>query len=90
MLRMGLVLVALAACKHDYVNTLRQPSGHVVEHTGHFFLFGLIGDAEIDAYVDCPRGVYRVVSQQTPLDTAIHLLTVWLYTPRSYFVECAA
>lgn len=90
MFRVALMGLALAACSHEYVNTTRRPNGVVAEYTGHFFLFGFIGDATIDTYRDCPRGVYRVVSQQTAVDTVVHVLTLWLYTPRSYTVECAA
>ena len=84
------MMCALTACQHEYVNTLRRPSGVVAEYTGHFFLFGLMGQPHIHAYEACPRGVYRIVSAQTGLDTLIHLATLFIYTPRSYTIECAA
>ena len=87
-----LVSVALlAGCTRvTYVNTMVRPSGAGVVHTGNFFLFGLVGHADIWANQDCPRGVASVVSEFSPLDILLGLIMLELYTPRTYLIGCGA
>lgn len=87
----ALVLLGAAACTRvTYVNSMLRPSGAVVEHTGSFFLAGLVGHVDIDAYADCPRGVAGVQSEFSVVDILLTALTLDLYAPRTYLVECGA
>jgi hypothetical protein len=87
-----LALVLLGACtKVTYVNTLVRPTGQVVEHTGDFFLAGLVGHAEINAYADCPNGIVAgVQSSFSFVDLLLTVVTFEIYAPRTYAVECGA
>ena len=87
----GLVL-SLAACieQHEYLDTLHHSNGVVVDYSGNFFLFGLVGNADFPVYERCPNGVSRVTSKHTGIDTFLELITLGIYAPRSYRVECAA
>jgi len=81
----------LAGCTRvTYINTTVRPSGLGVSHTGNFFLFGLLGHADIWANRDCPRGVSSVVSEFSPLDIILGLVTLELYSPRTYTIGCGA
>ena len=83
--------LALAACTRvTYVNASLRPTGAVVEHTGSFFLAGLVGHVDIDAYADCPTGVAGVESELGVVDLLLTILTVELYAPRTYAVACGA
>ncbi len=86
-----LTTALLCACaKVTYVNPKLPATGAEVHQTGDFFLFGLIGTAEIPAYQMCPRGVARVQSKVTFENLLLHVLTVNIYTPRTYVVRCGA
>ena len=84
------LLGAVACTRVTYVNTMVRPGGVVVEHTGSFFLAGLVGHVDIDAYADCPSGVAGVQSQFSVVDLLLTALTLDLYAPRTYLVECGA
>jgi hypothetical protein len=90
--RVVVMAALLAGCieYHEYKDTLRVPSGVVAEYTGHFFLFGVIGNADLNVYEQCPNGVYRIISKKTGVDTLISVFTLGMYMPRSYRVDCAA
>ena len=80
---------ATTACdKVTYVNPNTTPSGVVVAHTGHFFLYGLVGNEEVWANQMCPNGVARIVSKFTFIDLVLQAITIDLYTPRTYEIEC--
>ena len=80
---------ATTACDRvTYVNPNTTPSGVVQAQTGHFFIFGLVGSADIWANQMCPNGVARVVSKTTFIDAILGAITIDLYTPRTYEIEC--
>jgi hypothetical protein len=77
------------ACNRvTYVNPNSTPSGVVVSTTGHFFIGGLVGNEDIWANQMCPNGVARVVSEFTFIDSLLTFFTFYLYTPRTYNIEC--
>ncbi len=79
---------ATGCSKVTYVNPNTTPSGVVQATTGHFFIFGLVGHTEIWANQMCPNGVAKVVSKETFLDLVLSFITIDLYTPRTYEIEC--
>lgn len=84
-----LLAVLLGAChKVTYVNPQVPRGGAVHDETGRFFLFGIAGTKNIDAYRMCPTGVARVQSRSSFGDLFLTALTIGLYTPRSYSIEC--
>jgi len=84
-----LTAALLVGCnKVTYVNPTVPGGGKVYDTTGHFFLVGLLGDKNIAAYQTCPGGVARVQSKNTFGDLVLTFLTVGLYSPRTYEIEC--
>ena len=83
--------VGLGACyKVTYVNPGTAPSGVVQGTKGHFLIFGIVGTAEIHAEAMCPGGVHQVVSKESFVDLLLGAITIGIYTPRTYEIECAA
>jgi len=56
----------------------------------HFFLFGLVGEATVDLPAICSKGVGTFGDQMSPLDGALTILSLGLYTPRTVIVECVS
>jgi Bor protein len=64
------------------------PTGQTASAKGHFFLWGLAGHADIYAYAECPTGVSKIESKFSFLDVVMNTVTIALYSPRSYDLEC--
>ena len=86
---LGAVLMAGACNRVTYTNPGTMPAGPVTFEKGHFFLAGLIGEKEIWASRTCPAGVHAVQSRFTVVDVLLGGLTLLLYTPRTYAIQCA-
>ncbi|MDQ3369891.1 MAG: Bor family protein, partial [Myxococcota bacterium] len=54
-----------------------------------FFLWGLIGGAEVDLVKLCPTGVAGIQSRSSGVDSILHYVTGGLYSPMSVDVQCA-
>jgi Bor protein len=88
-MKRALLAVILAACsKVTYVDRTTVPTGVVVSETGHYFLAGLVGHTTLPVYAMCPSGVSRIQSKFTFTDRLVGVLTLGIYTPRTYDVEC--
>jgi hypothetical protein len=88
-MKRALLAVTLAACsKVTYVDHTTIPTGVVASQTGHFFLGGLVGHTAVPVYALCPSGVSRIQSKFTFTDLLLGGLTLGIYTPRTYDVEC--
>jgi len=89
------LLAALAATAGCYKATfIRDPQAiRGVEHDQwtNFFVFGLVGEQNLDVHQFCPDG--RVAEVQTGanfLTGIVSLFTIGIYTPRKVYVTCAA
>lgn len=89
MLAVTLALSASACFKVTYVNPQAVPNGMVAHDKGHFFLGGLIGEKLIPVYQMCPTGPARMQSKSTFVDLLLTGITLGIYVPRSYAIECA-
>jgi len=88
---LALVMCAVlgAGCyKVTYQNLLLPPNGVVHEGTSSFFILALVGDERIPAYVICPGGVSRIETGLSFVDLLLTVVTIGIYTPRSYEIEC--
>ena len=78
-----------AGCyKVTYQNPLLPPNGVVHDGTSSFFILALVGDERIPAYQMCPGGVSRIQTGQSFVDLLLTVITIGIYTPRSYEIEC--
>ena len=83
------IAATLAGCfKVTYTNPAVPMNGKVVEQKGAFFIGGLVGDAVVPVYQQCPGGVAQIRSGHSVGDVVLTLVTFFIYTPRSYEVSC--
>lgn len=82
------LMLFIACNKVSYVNPTIPRGGAVHSTTGHFFIFGLVGTKNIAAYEMCPNGVAHIKSRASFLDLVLGTITLGLYVPRSYNIEC--
>lgn len=88
--RIVLAVALAAGCRPvTYVDPYALPSGIVVSQVGHYFLFGVVGHTDITVKDLCPQGAARVTSSFTASDLILSIVTLEIYTPRTYDIECA-
>jgi hypothetical protein len=66
------------------------PGGAKYEEKGNYFLWGLVGEKEVDLKKLCPAGASRWQNQQTFVDGLLGFITIGIYIPRTINVECTA
>jgi len=54
----------------------------------HQYVYGLLGSAELDLRDVCPSGAAQIETGGDVLTTAVSLLSVGIYTPRTLVVRC--
>ena len=89
-------MIALATCaalatgcfKVTYQNPALMPNGMTVDGRSSFFILGLVGDEVIPAYQMCPGGVARIQTGASFVDLLLTVVTIGIYTPRSYEIDC--
>jgi hypothetical protein len=85
----GLAALFLATgCYTVRFQTNLPPGGAKYEEKGNFFLWGLVGEKEVDLKKLCPAGPARWQNQQTFVDGLIGTVTLGIYIPRTINVEC--
>lgn len=89
LLALGMCTALTAGCfKVTYQNPMLPPNGVVHEGTSSFYIAGLAGTERIPAGQMCPGGVSRIETGLSFVDLALHVVTFFIYTPRSYTIEC--
>lgn len=71
-----------------YTNPRLPPNGAVVEGTSSFFVAALVGDERVPVYQMCPQGVSQIETGLSFVDVVLTVVTLAIYTPRSYVVHC--
>ena len=87
----SLALVLAAGCfRVTYQSSVKRPGPVKVHHDFDFFLVGLIGEAHVRPDADCPgKGVARMASGLTVVDSLLTIITIGIYSPRTVVVTCA-
>ena len=88
-----IVVVACAGAtscwKHTYTVGVGAPEGQQVYKKWHsHFLFGLIGDKNVDVTALCPSGNATVKDQHSFVNQIIQALTIGIYGPTTVRVYC--
>jgi hypothetical protein len=83
--------MALTGCGYTYhfknVDTMR---GEEHNEWASFFLFGIVGDYELDVRDFCPNGVHEITTGTNFLTWLVSTFTIGIYTPRKVNVWCSA
>jgi len=80
-------LLFTGCSKVTYQTSLPQDAVHT--HREIFFLYGLIGESEVNLKEYCPFGISSVLQQQDAVDVIINYLTGGLVSPVSVEIRCA-
>jgi hypothetical protein len=72
-----------------YIAKTRMPAAAVHEEKMDFFVFGLVGEHDIQAGQRCPTGVARINTVQTPMNVFLTIITLGIYSPRTAKISCA-
>lgn len=62
--------------------------GRIVEQREHFFVFGTVGESQIEMARVCPEGIASFGDGFTAQDVAFAIASVGVYTPRTVWVQC--
>ena len=83
-------MLLLTGCYTISYKGNRSGSGVEKDEWGNYFLWGLVGETNVNLATMCPSGVARWKSQQTFVQGLIGIVTLGIYIPRSVMVECAS
>jgi hypothetical protein len=78
--------VSLAGCHHVAFRTRLPRGDEVREKTVDYWLFGIVGQHEVDLDAMCPSGVAGWRAESVAW---VDILTLGIYSPRRVVVECA-
>lgn len=88
--RLGLLLLALTVLGgcHRVAYQSRLPAGGKVhERQLNYWVFGIVGEHEVDLDEVCPDGVAAYRSEATAFGLW-NFLTLGIFTPRTLYIEC--
>src|SRR5438105_10487103 len=89
----GLLLCALAlgGCyKATFIRDAQAVRGEEHDEWTSFFVFGLVGEQNLDVKQFCPDGRFAEIQTGANFLTGlVSLVTIGIYTPRKVYVTCA-
>ena len=90
-LALALTVFLVTGCYHQVVHTgaTPAPGTALVKKNVAIFFFGL-SSAEVNTTAECPSGVAVIETQQTFVNGLLSVLTLFIYTPRTVIITCAA
>lgn len=84
-------LAALNGCGYTYhfrdTTALR---GEEHNEWASYFIFGIVGDYEVDVRDFCPNGVYEIATGNNFLTWFLRVATIGIYSPRKVNIWCSA
>ena len=84
-------VLATAGCYHATIDTGATPSTQVVsKEWAAGWIYGLVPPSTVETASKCPNGVAKVETQLSFLNQLVSFLTLYIYTPMSIQVTCAA
>jgi hypothetical protein len=85
-----LLLLGSGCFRVTYRSAVRRPSEVKVTHRHAFWIVGLVGEMNVRPEADCQgRGVARMASGLTVVDSLLTIVTIGIYAPRTVVVTCA-
>jgi hypothetical protein len=80
----------LTGCGYTYhFRNADQVRGEEHNEWASFFLFGIVGDYELDVREFCPQGVAEITTGTNFLTWFVSTITIGIYTPRKVNIWCA-
>lgn len=88
-LALALASTSAACHKATFVDPA-YPKVQTAERWTDFFLFGLVGEENIDAHAVCGDQIAAVRTGGNVGTDVVSIITLGIYTPRKIYVTCAA
>jgi hypothetical protein len=86
-----LVILASTGCYHATIETGATPSTETIsKHWAAGWILGLVPPSDVETAAKCPHGVAKVETQLSFLNQLVGWLTIYIYTPMTIEVTCAA
>lgn len=83
-------LLALGGCYKNTIVTGATASSSTHKEKANFFIYGLIGEHDVDVAGICPNGVAWMQSRMDVGDCLLSCITFSLYTPLTVEVKCSS
>jgi hypothetical protein len=83
-------VIALSGCYTVRYQTQTPAGARVHEERESFFLWGLVGAADVDLDAICPEGPAVWQNEANFVDGLLTLITFGLYAPRTVTVWCGS
>lgn len=82
-------LMLMSGCFRATMIDDRLPEGPRHEAWTDFFLFGLVGEEELDVRTYCPSGAVEVRTGGNVGTVLVTVATLGIYAPRKVYIRCA-
>jgi Bor protein len=87
----ALIIVASTGCYHATIETGATPSTETIsKQWAAGWILGLVPPSTVETAAKCPHGVAKVETQLSFLNQLVSWLTIYIYTPMTIEVTCAA
>jgi hypothetical protein len=87
----ALVILASTGCYHATIETGATPSTETIsKQWAAGWVLGLVPPSTVETAAKCPHGVAKVETQLSFLNQLVSWLTIYIYTPMTIEVTCAA
>ena len=84
-------LLCLPSCGYTYhFKNTNLVKGEEHNEWASYFIFGLVGDYEVNVSEFCPNGVAEIATGNNFLTWFLRIVTVGVYSPRKVNIWCAA
>jgi hypothetical protein len=87
---MGAALaLSTGGCYAIHYESRLPPGGPQHEERVNYFLWGFVGEKDVDLDALCPQGVHAFRSEATITNGLLFAITLGIWAPRTVVVECA-
>lgn len=77
------------AAYNTRIKTGLPPGGEVKEQGAKFYVYGHVGEQDVELQTLCPSGVASVQTRFGVADQLLTVFTLGIYSPMTVVVECA-
>lgn len=85
-----LLMMTLGCYRTTFVNDTLTPTNEEDTTRTPYFLWGIVGDGEVDTRTYCKYDAYKLTFVADPLDVIVSTITLGILSLRSVQIECGA
>ena len=84
-------LIALDGCGYTYhFRDTTMLRGEEHNEWASYFIFGIVGDYEVDVKEFCPQGAAEIATGNNFATWLLRAITLGIYSPRKVIIRCSA